>query len=383
MLTQTITNTLPVFDVISAQEITLPKSTLKINSLVDINVIDKAQSLYRIIAGGKVFETRLPLNVNLGESFIATVVNNNPTVFRLNNLLNLATGDNVLEELLLKLNLPVSEASKNILRNIIESDKPIIKSKLKKLIELITSSETELDSSSSNLFAQLIWASDGFVDFDKDNLKHFYYSFDDLAQKILVELNHLYKNNPYDAVFGSLNNWLLIDEDVMSSELKLMIYLMKHFESSLSDWLDDKSNCKNATAYSLLNSYYIQLQYRRNAGLNNGMFLIKNEDELQYVSYEFKFPEQQEDVLFFKLQMNPSTLGRINIDGYYSQNNIKINFTSTSHSKEVLESNTEELTSALNSKARLTSSITTNVFGPQASSNLFQLFSNRSINVTA
>jgi hypothetical protein len=383
MFTQIINNSTPVFDVVSVQEITLPKSTLKINSLIDISVIDKVQSLYRIIAGGRVFETRLPLNVNVGESFIATVVNNNPTVFRLNNLLNLTSGEKTMEELLLKLNLPVTDTAIKTLRTVIESDKPIIKSKLKKLIEHVSSSETALDDSSINLFAQLIWASDGFVDFDKNNLKHFYYSFDDLAQKIHVELNHLYKKNPYDELFGSLNNWLVIDEDVIGSESKMMIYLMKHFEPSLSEWLDDKSNNKNTTVYSLLNSYYIQLQYRKNAGLNNGMFLLMNDDDLHYVSYEFKFPRQSEDVLFFKLQMNPLSLGRINIDGYYSHNNIKLNFTSTSDSKEILENNVGELTSVLSRKARLASSISTNVFGQQSSSNLFQLFSNRSINVTA
>ncbi len=382
MFTQTINNLLPVFDVVSVKEITLPKSALKINSLVDINVIGKAQSLYRIVAGGKVFETKLPLPVNIGESFVATVINNNPTVFRLNSLFNISPGDKALTEILMKLNLPVTRESKEILKTVLESDKPVLKSKLKKLIDLISDSDTEIDQSSVELFAQLIWSSDGADEFDKDDLKHFYYSFEDIAQKLVIQLNHAYKKNPYDEVFTSLNNWLIIDADVMMSESKLMIYLMKHFESSLSEWLDDKSNASN-TVYSLLNSYFIQMQYRKSAGLNNGMFLIRSDEELQYASYELKKPNEEENVYLFRLQMNPSSLGRINIDGVYSHNNLKLNFTATPDAKEILEANSGDLKAALNKKTRLTTSINSNVFGQSKSQNFFQLQTNRSINVTA
>lgn len=382
MFTQTINNLLPVFDVVSVKEITLPKSALKINSLVDITVIDKAQSLYRIVAGGKVFETKLPLPVNIGESFIATVINNNPTVFRLNSLFNISPDGKVLTEILMKLNLPVTKSAQEILKGVLESDKPVLKSKLKRLIELISESDTEIDPNSVELFAQLVWSSDGADEFDKDDLKHFYYSFEEIAQKIVIQLNHAYKKNPYDSVFTSLNNWLIIDADVMMSESKLMIYLMKHFESSLSEWLDDNANASN-TVYSLLNSYFIQMQYRKSAGLNNGMFLIRSDEELQYASYELKNPDEQDHVLVFRLQMNPSSLGRINIDGIYSHNNLKLNFTATPDAKEILEANSGDLKAALNKKTRLTTSIQSNVFGQSKSQNFFQLHTNRSINVTA
>ncbi|QQS35502.1 MAG: flagellar hook-length control protein FliK [Ignavibacteriales bacterium] len=383
MYTTAISKILPVFDVIPVQEITLPKSALKINSLVDITVIDKAQSLYRILAGGKVFETRLPVPASIGENLLAIVVNNNPTVFRLNNLFGFIPGDKILSEVLMKLNLPITRDTKNILQLLIETDKPLLKSKIKKLAELIESGDTEIDKSSVELFAQLIWSAESFEDFDKKNLKHFYYSFEDLAQKILIELNHIYKKNPYDELFPSLNNWLIIQPETISGDSKMLLHIMKHFESSLSEWLDNNSELKNSSIYSLLNSYSMQTYYRKRAGLTNGMLLINTDDSLEYASYELKNAGIQDDTLFFKLQMNPSALGRINIEGYYSNGSMRVNFISTSDSKKIIEANSAELKNSLDKKARLISSITAHAFGQNDSTVITQTFSNRSINATA
>lgn len=383
MFTQAVNNISPVIKITSVQEITLPKSALKINSLVEISVIDKAQSIYRILAGGKVFETKLPVPLNAGESFAAIVANNNPTVFRLNNLFNNVPVDKVIAEILSKLNLPMNNSSKNILISILDSDKPVIKSKLKKLLELVTDSETELDKSSIDLFAQLIWSSESFDEFDPNDLKHFVYSYDDLSKRILNELKHLTRTTPHSEVLVSLNNWLVVNVNEFNENPELLLYKMKHYESSLSDWLDTKSNDKTTPLYSLLNSLNVQSHYRKMAGMNNGIFIVRNNKELNYSSYEIKYPQQSEDVFFFKLQMSPSSLGQVNIEGFYNQNNIRINFISESKTKDLLQNYSEELSSGLSKNARLNSSISTNVFSHRTSPVFFKLYTKSKINVQA
>lgn len=383
MFTQAVTNIAPVIQLTSVQEITLPKSALKINSLVEISVIDKAHSIYRILAGGKVFETKLPVPLNAGESFAAVVANNNPTIFRLNNLFNNFPIDKAIAEILSKLNLPMNSASKNILTSILESDKPVIKSKLKKLLELVNDSETELDKSAIDLFAQLIWSSESFEGFDPNDLKHFVYSTDDLSKKILIELRQLNKINPENEILTSLNNWLILDTNEFSDNPDLMIYKMKHFQSSLSAWLDSKSNDKTTLTYSLLNSLNVQAHYRKLSGINNGMFVVRSNNDLNYSTYELKYPGQSEEVFFFKLQMNPSYLGQVNIEGFYNQNNIRINFISESRTKDILQNNSEDLSAVLSDNARLNASISTNVYGYKTTPAFSQLYSKKNINVTA
>lgn len=383
MFTQTINSILPSLNNISVQEITLPKSALKINSLVDISIIDKTQSVYRILAGGKVFETKLPVPLNAGESFIAVVANNNPTIFRLNNLFSNFPDNKVMAEILSRLNLPVNNQLKNILRTIIEHDRPIIKSKLKKLIDIINKSESELDNSSIDLFAQLIWSSESFDEFDPEDLQHFVYSNENLSQRILNELIRQYETNPDSGFFSSLKNWLVIEPDIIVNEPALLINLIKHFESSLSEWLDEKHDSDNSAAYSLLNSYYVQMQYRKMAGNNSGLFIILNKKDLHCSSYELKYPEHSKEVFFFNFQMNPSSLGKISIEGHYNQNNIRVAFTAESDTKELLEININDLYSKLKERVKINPSITTNVSGHKAASNYFRLSAQRGVNVRA
>ena len=244
-------------------------------------------------------------------------------------------------------------------------------------------SETEPEKSAIDLFAQLIWSSESFEEFDQTDLKHFTYSSDDLSQKILDELKDLNKINPDSEILTSLKNWLMLDANELNGNPDLMIFKMKHFESSLSDWLDIKSNDKTTLTYSLLNSLNVQTHYRKVAGINNGMFVVRSDNDLNYSTYELKYPGKSEEVFFFKLQMNPSVLGQVNIEGFYNQNNIRINFVVESKAKEILHHNPKELSDNLSKRAKLSSSISSSVFGHKATPGFFQLYTKRNINVKA
>jgi hypothetical protein len=104
---------------------------------------------------------------------------------------------------------------------------------------------------------------------------------------------------------------------------------------------------------------------------------------LNYTSFEIKSQEQTGEAFFFKLQMNPSVLGQVNIDGFYNQNNIRVNFSSESNTKEIIRDNSENLSSNLRKNAKLSSSISANVFGHKTTPGFFQLYTKRNINVKA
>jgi|GEM_PF-4337422 len=102
----------------------------RINSIVQIKILEKNNSNYLILVDGKVYYSSLPVTVEIGELLLARVKNFNPLTLQLNDLVEHELRETEIELMLFKLNVSSSQTAKSRLNALLRRGEPVIKSSI-------------------------------------------------------------------------------------------------------------------------------------------------------------------------------------------------------------------------------------------------------------
>jgi hypothetical protein len=233
----------------------LIKNLPKVNSFVEINVLEKIGDMYKILIEGKLFQTNLNIKLNVNDAVIAKVISHEPFTVSLDNLvLTKNINENVIALFLNKLNLPQTGKSVKALLAFIKADKPLIKEKLLKLIEVLNNPDFEDADSTLELLVKILSAADEkSMVFNKNFIKNFQKPVEKLIAEIFESAKNLNSQNLPKDVLEKLNSLIMLDADGMSSEdmtalLKNGKELLIELEKIISEGLEKGALTKEQTA---------------------------------------------------------------------------------------------------------------------------------------
>lgn len=354
------------FTELSGSEKPLPS----INSLIKINIIEKFKDGYKVLIEGRVFLSKLPINADINESIIAKVLNHTPFTLALNNIITNKGIDESISMLLSKLNIPSSLEKERILKLFLLCRKPIVKSKLERLSELLKSNIIDLDDDQLTEAILFLESSDtNYQNITPSLLNLFKIKNSVLAYNILNLLRELNRLLPLSEFSKKINSLLIIKNNVIEKLNPLLIrdYAVKL--GKVSDLITESqeyiSDEKTLSIIHHLTNSLLIYKIRQALSLNRGniylFLIIETDGELELLEFESDLHNQDFN---FNLNMMPENLGLINARGVYTSNSLSLDVFSNNETRTLLEKNKDELEKELESsihcRQKLTFSSTDN-----------------------
>lgn len=309
------------------------------NSVVSLSVLDKAAGDYKILINGKVFQAALPVNVKQGDSMLGVVINNNPMVLNLVNILNLKslTMEN-LTLLLAKLGLKKTDGNISLLKAFIINKKPIIKNQLDKFAEILEELDFQFDEFQLNYIIQVFTNDQNFKSFDKNCAEYFRYPVPAIINEIYsVIVNGAEKNSAIDQI-GSM---LSINPEKENYEKGILAALINS-DKVIAVWIKENKNNNSAKVQKLValfSRYLVQKDFLRREGIYPGFVILKKKDETELVEYKLEKGAREDGSVHYLLNigMRSYELGDINIDGLLSKSNLSLNIGVEENKKKYFE----------------------------------------------
>lgn len=223
----------------------LIKNLPKVNSFVEINVLEKIGDIYKILIEGKLFQSTLNVKLNVNDAVIAKVISHEPFTVSLDNLVQAKNlNESAVTLFLNKLNLPHTENSVKALLAFIRADKPLVKEKLMKLIEILDNPDFEDSDSTLEMLVKILSASEERLPlFSKNFIRNFQRPIEKLISETFELVKSLNRENLPKEIIEKLNSYLVLDMDGMDSEaisalLKNGKELLKEIEKIIFDGLN-------------------------------------------------------------------------------------------------------------------------------------------------
>lgn len=196
-----------------------------VNSIVNVNVLDKISGNYKILVGGTLFQSKLPFNAEIGDQLIAKVLTHKPFTLGIDNLSKMKGFEiSMLPGMLAKLELKNDAISKLVLKKVMGSNKPIVKAKVKRVIEYLENSDLIIDELTIGLLINIVW-NESFES-GEEALGSFYkifdISFEELSQAIYSSLKNLNASVPDEVITKSINTVLLFDPSAVGAKQNLI-----------------------------------------------------------------------------------------------------------------------------------------------------------------
>lgn len=148
---------------ISADKIILTSSAAKtiipeINSIVGLQILEKISGGYKVLIDGKLFQANLPFNFQVNELIIARVINKNPFTLQVNNLLTSDLSRAFLaNDIISRFNLKNTSDIQKIVNQIIDSNKPLEKSRMEALVRYLDIFDFQYNDLLFALMIQIAW----------------------------------------------------------------------------------------------------------------------------------------------------------------------------------------------------------------------------------
>lgn len=327
-----------------------PKLLPAENSLVEVSVLDKSNGNYRLLIEGNVFQSKLPVNVNVGEALIARVIGSNPFTLSLDRIFSakMLSGSNI-ALVLSKLGIEETGISQQVLKAFLKEEKPLVKSKLKKVIEMLEHEDVKLSEEMLSLLIQMLHMEENRGSFQKKSyVKLFQYPLETLSEEILSSLRRLNKMGVPEEALLRINKALMLEgEDFSALEVK------EKSAARAEDILDEVkagafsegmrqeiSGLKEIlTRFNMLRACYMK------AGVYPGFIIIKSGDEIEMAEYRLESESDGKGQKSYriKLDMEPGLLGKVAIKGFLSGQNLNASFSASEESVKDLEEEKESL----------------------------------------
>lgn len=333
----------------------LPKLLPAENSLVEVSVLDKSNGNYKLLIEGNVFQSKLPVSVNVGEALLAKVISVNPFTLSLDKIFQakMLTAGN-LAIILSKLGIAETEVSTKVLKAFLKEEKPLVKSKLKKVIEMLEHEDVKLQEEMLSLLIQVIHMDEGRGSFSKKSFaKVFQYPLETLSGEILASVKRLNKTGIPEEVLLGINKALVLDGESFSA-----LEVKEKSQGKALEILDELIGAGNLSEkvkqeISGLREVLIRFNMLRacymKTGVYPGFILIKRGDELEMAEYMLESePDGKGQKSYrIKLDMNPGLLGKVAVKGFLSGQNISATFGASDEAVKDLEKEKGSLLMAL------------------------------------
>lgn len=326
-----------------------------VGSVPSVSVLDKSGDIYRLLINGSVFQAAIPIDVKTGELMLARVISQVPFVLALNGLTGRgALTPQVLDMLLNRLGIRNTHGSKKILQILLETDRPVVRSKMEKLLELMERQDLQFGDAALGFLA-------AFITSDRTDERYleggaagiFQYLPGDLSLSIFERVQELTAKKDRIPLEEQVIENLCLSPDMESIEYVLA--LKENFTRILRTILLLKSGIsdRNNTLFilrELLIKYSVLRSHYYSTGRCPEFIIIRNLDGLSLCRYEFENDDTQ-GVKLIRIDMEPQYLGPVRFEAIYGNTSMNCSFTAPEESLVCLERESGKLMELLGKTA--------------------------------
>ncbi len=277
------------------------KNMPAVNSTVLVSVLDKIGPNYKLLISGSVYQSNLPIVPEKGEEFLARVMSQQPLTLGLDNFGKLNQTDNQGMSLLLsKLNIAETALTKSLIEKVISLKRPLLKSKVNRLIELIENMDIKIDDVQMQLLISIVW------NLSNDNLSStknvfesvFDITFEELSKMIFSLVEKSNSLNLSENFYDLLNNKIILDSSTLESQSKIssvkdkseeFLSVIQYISANIDLYNHNKSVMAlfdDLKTYML--KYIIQKAFYGKFNLYPEFVIVKKDKSLELVNYRIE-----------------------------------------------------------------------------------------------
>jgi len=268
----------------------------KPNTLVSLELIERLDKGVKVLIDGKLFIAIIDEIVPLKEELLAWVTSVNKFSLTLNFEKQLTkNGDLLLKEISHKLKIPYGNRTGSILEKIIKEKKPLIKSNIIQLLELIDEVNVHPSKMQLMLLINIVWHSSANErNFAKDIINNlFNQSFDEVCKQVLDSTKELLFADIPPYIIQEINNKLIYSEEdnntiALTSKTETIIELIKNLNNY--DELN-RSKPKNSKIEKFIefgSKYVLQKMILQEYNYFPDFILVKHNNDLTLIMVEIK-----------------------------------------------------------------------------------------------
>lgn len=295
-----------------------------LHSIVRIEVLGRNSNWYKILVNGKLYQSNLPVTVLPGDILLAKAINLNPIKLQLNDLHNAELDSDSLIYLLDKLNVEITDISLDIIKILLKIGKPVIKSGIENLIDLIEKKGKNAALSNLEFLIKLFSDSVNYSKVNENNIQYFQIPIDQLVQLIFSSFIKLISESHTADEINDLANIVVLNLDEEGGKMptcevnELLNWTKKNLGSK-------RNEISKLAAYIF--SYLYQKMFFLKVGQSPEFFILKNNGKYQPVFYNLQSKKEDNGSRFLtgSYDLKSELSGPVHIDGIDSGNNININ----------------------------------------------------------
>lgn len=287
-------------------DLTLPKK----NALVSLIPIEFLEKGVKVLIDGKLFIAFIDENIPLKEEIIAIVTNSYPFTLSLNfNYILNKSKNNILAQILKKLQFKDNPDIRKLIVNIILEEKPLIRSKILLLNNLYN--KHNVQGLELSLLINLVWdnANNNFLSISDLYEDLFDESFDNVSEKLFTVTKELLFTDISPIILHQFNSELIYSDKENNTQaitgkseilLKIIKSINETYGNSKSNYLEE---------FIRLSSIYIlQKSVLKEYHYYPDFVVVRQNGELILVKYNIKKTFSINDVPIYKLQFKHNKL---------------------------------------------------------------------------
>jgi|GEM_PF-5685864 len=330
----------------------------KANSIVAINVLEKLNDGYKVMINGRVFSSNLPVNAAANETLIAKVLSQSPFILSLDSFTLLKSIDESISFLLSKLQLPSTTTTERLLKAFILNKKPVMKSKLEKLVEIIESHQLEPDADQLDEIVAFFGSGEsGYQSITASSLKLLMNNNTELSTSILNHVRELNKLAPDSELVSKLNQMLVLNledqESINPINIKDSLSCSKNnFEFICYAQENIPEGEAGIIVRNLIESmliYNLRKVLTSEHEQSHQFIILKEKNNYELLEFNI---EQLTESNNFNVNMNPVNLGKLNARGIFSENMLSMDLISEPDVNTFLNQTRGELEERLTAAVR-------------------------------
>ncbi len=295
-MTENITNIINYDALTGIRHSGNPSLMPKTNTLVSLELIERLDKGVKVLIDGKLFIAIIDEIVPLKEELLAWVTSVNKFSLTLNFEKQLAKNrDFLLKEITHKLKIPYNKSTENILEKIIKEKKPLIKSKVIQLLELMDEVNVDHNKLQLMLLINIVWHNSANENnFAKDIVNNlFNESFEDVCKQFAESTKELLFTEIPPFIIKEINNKIIFDEGTnntiaLGSKTEAVIGLIKY----LNDFLEiNKYKANNLQIVKFIkfgSRYILQKLVLQEYNYYPDFIIAKRNNDLALIMVEIK-----------------------------------------------------------------------------------------------
>jgi hypothetical protein len=323
-----------------------------LNSIVGVTILDKTDSVFKLLVDGSVFLANLPVSANIGESMLAKVLSQNPFVLSLDGFFPFnSIPESIVGTLALKLGIENSIIACKVIKALVTANKSVSKAKVEEILEHLKNSGSDIDE---NQLLYLINLSFGgteiFRQFGDSSFEVFREEGRGTSEDILSSVSRINAEMPDSHLATLINEAFVIN----INSGKFSAGKMKRAPSDILQIIGEISrSCAPGTDNSQmflklkkeLTAYIMQMAWQLKSKCREDFIIVENNGLFSLVRYNIRQSAPNEMNVGYKihLEFTPEYMGIVKTDLFYTNRSMQISFCSNLADKESLEKKSKEL----------------------------------------